>query len=209
MDYKEFLTKNKMPYFLEDNEKVNEIKKDCLEMAQLKSDFDIDKFTVATQGNFIAHKFHFLMRQYSLALYEAKRLTLDREEKARQIEEWENGKKVEGKYPDLEIERGKNEIELIELSLANKLAMIDKFEYLREKLQKENGGPITNKQYQSEEPEYWKWFLTERARQQISQAQTGIEAGVWMNIANLEAPANLDPANQVKILDERKKLKLE
>ena len=209
MDYKKFLTNNKIPYFLDDNDKVNKIKNDCLEMARLKSDFDIDKFTVATQGDFIAHKFHFLMRQYSLAIYEAKRITLDREEKARQIKEWEEGKTVEGKYPDLEIERLKNGIELDELSLANKIAMIDRFEILRVSLTKQNGKPFTDKQYQNEEPEYWKWFLTERARQQVAQAQTGIETGVWMNIANMEAEANLIPENQVKMLDENKMLRIE
>ena len=209
MNYKKFLTKSKIPYFLDNNEKVNEIKKDCLEMARLKSDFDIDKFTVASQGDFIAHKFHFLMRQYSLALHEAKRMVIDREEQARKIKEWEDGKVEEGKYPDLEIERCKNSIELTELSLANKLAMIDRFEILRVKLTKENGKPFTDKQYQAEEPAYWKWFLTQRAREQVAQAQTGIQEGVWLNINFLEAEANLNPENKVKMLDKDGRINLD
>jgi len=209
MDYKDFLTKNKIPYFFYDNEKANEIKKDCLEMARLKSDFDIDKFTVATQGNFIAHKFHFLMRQYSIAISETKRILLDREERVRKIREWENGNQEDGKYPDIEIERLKNQIESIELDLCNELAKLDRFEILRKKLIKQNGKPFTDKQYQAEEPDYWKWFLKERAKQQIAQANTGIEVGVWMNIANMEAEANLNPEYKVNMLNENKLLMLD
>jgi len=199
MDFKEFLKNNNIPYFLDNNEKLNEIKSDCLEMARLKSDFDIDKFTVATQGKFIAHRFHFLMRQYSLALYEAKRLLLDREEKSRQIKEWQEGKKVEGKYSDIEIERLKNEIELIDLELANKLAMIDRFEKARLKLIEQNGKKFTDEQYQNEEPKYWKWYLLNKAKEQLGERQTGINAGVWMNVRNMEEDA-LDSRNKVKML---------
>ena len=209
MDFRDFLKNNNIPYFLEDDEKIANIKTDCLEMARLKSDFDIDKFTIATQGKFIAHQFHFLMRQYSLALYETKRLLLDKEEKIRQIKDWQNGKEKEDKYPDIEIEKLKNEIELIDLELANKLAAIDRYETARKKLIEKNDSKFTDKQYQAEEPEYWKWFLKNKARQQVSERQTGIKEGVWMNIGYVEEKAILNKLNEVKMLNNDNKLALD
>jgi len=188
---------------------LKDVKEDILEMARLKSDFDIDKFTISREGSFIAHRFHFLMRQYSLALYEAKRLILDKEEKERQIKDIEKNGVDSGKYSDIEIERAKNEIDLIEISLRNKIAMIDRFEIARQKLIERNGRKFTDKQYQDEEPEYWAWFLRQKAKEQLSERQTGIKEGVWENIRYLEEVPTLDISNQVKMLNEEGKLNLD
>ena len=48
------------------DKQFNELKEQFIEMGQLKSNFDIEKFTVKKEGGFIAHNFHFLMRQYLL-----------------------------------------------------------------------------------------------------------------------------------------------
>ena len=178
-------------------------------MSRLKSDFDIDKFTVAREGQFIAHKFHFLMRQYSLTLYETKRLILDKEEKERQIKDIKEFGADTGKYKDIEIERRKNEIELIEMDLINKLAVIDRFEIIRQKLIEQNGGKITDRQYQEEEPAYWQWFLKNKAKEQLAERQTGIREDIWENIRYLEEEAILNPANKVKMLDSEEKLNLD
>ena len=67
---------------------LEELQQHFIEMGQLKSDFDIEKFTVRKEGNFLAHNFHFLMRQYSLTLTELRRMLLDREEQRRYIEKY-------------------------------------------------------------------------------------------------------------------------
>ncbi len=179
----------------------DELKEQFLEMAQLKSNFAMEKFTVATEGPFPAHQFHFLMRQYSLAMHEVRRVTLDREERLRKIQELEDGGTEGGKYADIEIMRHKNEIDLLELTLANKVAMCEHFEKLRQVLILRNDNkPYTNEQYQAEEPAYWQWFLTQKAIDQQRQARTGIHEGTWHNIGLLEQPAPLTPEYQVQMI---------
>ena len=64
-------------------ELLTELQEQFIEMGQLKSDFDVEKFTVKKEGNFLCHNFHFLMRQYSLTVTEMRRMLLEREEKRR------------------------------------------------------------------------------------------------------------------------------
>jgi hypothetical protein len=198
-----------IPNIEEIDDKHNELKEQFIEMSQLKSDFDIDKFTIKKHGKFIAHNFHFLMRQYSLALYESKRIFYDIEEKKLQIEELQQNRdekdkfaKKDGKYINIELKRLHNEINQSELSLVNKLAMIDRFEKARKILIEQNGGEITNAQYQSEEPHFWKDILEKKALWQAQQRVSGISEGVWENIHALEEDALLDKNNKVKVLDD-------
>lgn len=181
---------------------IDEVHDDMLEMAQLKSDFDADKFTRAKEGPFIAHQFHFVMRQYSLALYELRRMLIDKEKHQRRIGELEklDCEKTEGEYVDLLILENQNAIDLLELSIVNKQGICRNCEKIRCQLLEKNNGPIKNEQYQKEEPEYWKWFLQREAVLHHSAAQTGIPHGIWLNIEHLEQPAMLSEENQVKML---------
>ena len=197
------------------NEEFNKLKDEFIEMAPLKSNFDIEKFTVKREGNFIAHNFHFLMRQYSLTLGEVRRMLIEKEEYERLIDElekaWKNGEKTrliytrEGKiqkYTDLYLKQLLNQLDLLEINITNKTMSIINFEACRKKLIDLNGGRITNEQYQAEEPEYWKWFLQKKALNQIKQAKLGIREGTWDNIGLLEEPALINKNYQVKMLDD-------
>lgn len=185
------------------------LKEDFLEMGQLKSDFDSQKYTVAREGCFLAHQFHFLMRQYSLALYEAKRMLLERETKLRDIQKIKSGGQDE-KYPDLAVLQIQNEIDLLDVTVTNKLKMIEQFHVLRLKIIDLNGGKSpTNEDYQLEEPRYWEWVLQKKALNQSKAARTGISEGIWENLDYLEEPAMLNPEYQVKMLDENGFLNLE
>ena len=172
------------------SQQLAELRRDCLEMAQLKSNFDIEKFTVRKEGNFIAHNFHFLMRQYSLALHELRRMLIEKEKNSRRIAEFEaliaSGKDrtnidpAEGEtiYHDLAILELSNENELLELSLVNKRRMCEQFELCRQHLVEANGGKApTNADYQAEEPQYWEWFLKRQALLEHTAAKTGISSG--------------------------------
>lgn len=210
MEQKEYLEKHGIPSIEYPEKKYNELKEQFLEMAQLKSDFDMEKFTIKKEGHFIAHNFHFLMRQYSLALSELRRMNIDKREKLRIIESLKskdvsiitlNG---ETKYVDLEIERLKNEIDMLDLNLTNKLIMCDRFEKLRVKLIELNGGTApTNKEYQTEEPEYWKWYLQRKALWQHQERVSGISEGVWENIEHLEQPAVINKKFQIMMTDKK------
>ena len=192
------------------NEKFNELKSQFIEMGQLKSNFDIEKFTIKKEGNFIAHNFHFLMRQYHLALYEAKRMLLDKEEKTRRLEEYRNmeqdkiivqtEKGKEEKYLDIEIRRLENEIDLLDVTMTNKLCMVDYFEKCRLKLiELNNGKPPTNEQYQEEEPTYWEWFLRKKSLNQFKARTSGIDQGIWDAIDMFEETPVLNEDYQGKI----------
>lgn len=208
------------------DEKFNKLKSEFIEMGQLKSDFDIEKYTVKKEGNFIAHNFHFLMRQYVLALSEARRMLIERDEKVRKLAEYQKildeeatlpnardpktikvkvltDKGQEEKYIDLEMQQTMNQIDLQEVTMTNKLAMVDRFEKARNKLIEMNGGKSpSNEQYQKEEPKYWKWFLERKALWQAKARQTGISEGIWENIHYLEEPALINPEFQVPMLND-------
>ncbi len=177
------------------NKKMDELHEQFVEMGQLKSDFDIEKFTVKRDGNFIAHNFHFLMRQYTLALGESNRLLIEHEECSRKIKELEKkdlnsttfDDEGKSRYVDLEIMKLTNNLKGKEVQLANKLNMVDQFEKMRIRLIDINGGLITNEQYQKEEPDYWLWFLKNRAMYQAQERLTGVTAGIYENIDYLES----------------------
>lgn len=171
------------------DEKYNELKSQFIEMGQLKSNFDIEKFTIKKEGNFIAHNFHFLMRQYSLAMSELRRMMIEKEEKQRNIEHWKaqgTERTAEGKYPDLEIKRLVNEIDLLDITMTNKACMCDYMEECRKRIIEINGGEITNEQYQAEVPHYWEWFTKKQMLHQLMERKTGISEGTYELIDHLE-----------------------
>lgn len=215
MTIKEELEKAGFHTFEHANEKFNELKEQFIEMAQLKSDFDIEKFTVKKEGNFLAHNFHFLMRQYSLTLQEARRLLIKKEELERKIEEYNeklnNGEEKviiytrdskQEKYTDLYIKELINQLDGTEIKIVNKAMSLRMFEIMRKKLIELNGGVPTNEQYQAEEPEYWKWFLQKKAIAQMSERKTGIHEGVWENVHYLEEKPILNPKFQVDMRED-------
>lgn len=193
-----------------------ELKPLFIEMGQLKSDFDIEKFTVMKEGDFLAHQYHFLMRQYALTIYELRRMLLDKEEKERIIDGLKplntnkrrtilviTEKGEEEKYVDIEIHRLVNELDLLDITLQNKIKMCEYFEKVRLKLEEINGGrPPTNEDYQAEEPEYWKWFLGIKIIYQSRERATGIHQGVWENIDMVESKPIINPDFQRLMLQD-------
>lgn len=209
MKQKEYLRKFKIPSFEYANKQFQELKDQFIEMAQIKSDFDIEKFTVKKEGNFIAHNFHFLMRQYSLTLNELRKFLIEVQEIKRKIKEYEKkstekiivyqGANEVEKYADLYVDELYNRLDMLDLLIADKSIRCDRFEKMRKKLIELNGGDITNEQYQAEEPEYWKWFLQKKALAQMTQRNTGIHEGIIENIHYLEETPLINPEFQVKM----------
>ena len=205
-------------------ELLTELQEQFIEMGQLKSDFDVEKFTVKKEGNFLCHNFHFLMRQYSLTVTEMRRMLLEREEKRRTavkyqkmmdegetmvpvLREHASGAEefygTEDVWLDLEQARLWNQIRALEVTMTNKIAMIRKFEECRKELIRQNGGkPFTNADYQEETPRYWKWFFERLVLREIKSHATGISRRTWENIDLLERPAVINPAFQVKMLND-------
>lgn len=174
-----------------------ELKGQFEEMGQLKSNFDIEKFTIKKEGNFIAHNFHFLMRQYSLTLSEAKRMYIEREKLQRKLNKLVDSKEEDSDLDSMETQR---QIDDLDLQLVNKTKSLDYYEICRLELIKRNGREITNEQYQAEMPDYWAWRMKQLALQETNERQTGIKAGTWDIFEQIEAPAITNPNFQVKML---------
>lgn len=216
MNTKEYLKKFGIPTLDTTNERFNELKEQFCEMGQLKSNFDIEKFTVKREGHFIAHQFHMLMRQYSLATGELRRMLIQKEQLVRTLDRLEkrfnDGEETFKTVidstelevdTDLEMESKKNEIDLLDVNIVNKACMCSYFEKARKKIIENNEGNVpTNEQYQKEEPEYWKWFLGRKAIWQAKMRATGISEGVLENINYLEEPALIDSDFQCDILSD-------
>ena len=218
------IVKNGSPDPLSTNEFLDELQGQFIEMGQLKSDFDTEKFTIKKEGNFLCHNFHFLMRQYSLTVTEMRRMLLEREEKRRTavkyqkmmddgetmvpvLREHASGAEefygTEDVWIDLEQARIWNQIKALEVTMTNKIAMIRKFEECRKELIRQNGGKtFTNAEYQAETPKYWKWFFERLVLRQIKAHATGISTGTWENIDMLERTALINPEFQVKMLND-------
>ncbi len=178
-------------------ELAKKVRPNVLEMAKIKTRFDAEKFTVGKEGNFIASQFHFLMRQYGLAVDEAKRMLLNIEECERKILGYSAEIKIRkdpderchestavamlmesALFPDIEIKREQIEKERYVVDLKAKLMMIDDFEELRLVIIKNNGKEVTAEQYEEEQPDYYQWFLSMKAMNQINSRSTGVNEGV-------------------------------
>jgi len=192
-------------YGIEDIEQ-NDLFDDFLEMSQIKSDFDIEKFTIKKEGNFIAHNYHFLMRQYSIAVGEATRIGIERERLLLDLEEKNKevaNDEIQIKRKELDIREIKNNLRKNKLTLANQVIKCHKFEQARKKLIEMNGGKKpTNEDYQKEEPQYWKWFLLRKAKWQSQARISGVSEGVFENIDMLEEPSLINPNFQIKVTDD-------
>jgi len=154
------------------------------EMWRKKSDFDILKFTLDKEWPFIAHQYHFVMCQYKYSLSELKRFYLEKERLERLIKiyktkEWtfiDNEWKEQ--FYDLQVEELIRQLDDTEYEIVDKKARCERYEYIRLEMEKLNWWPITDEQYQQEEPEYWKWNLTNQARQELIQKNTWISKWV-------------------------------
>ena len=157
------------------------------------------------------------MRQYSITLTELRRMILNREEMSRYVKKFQKlldegvettwvvvpGEGRDEKWVDIELARWWNEMKGMEVTMTNKIAMVRKFEEVRQKLIEMNGGkPPTNKEYQEETPKYWKWQMEKLALWQIKAHATGISRGTWENIDLMERQALIDPEFQVKVLND-------
>lgn len=168
-----------------------QIEAECLEMGQLKSQFDIEQFTINSQGPFPAHQYHFLMRQYSLALLELRRLYNDRERLTERRRMWQCGLLAadfeKSLFPSNEIEECDIQIAMLDLSIVNKRSMCEHFEKCRRALVEQHGKEFTNEEYQAEEPSYWLSQFNNMARSYQLQQMTGVPEGVWKSIAMANA----------------------
>ena len=155
--------------------KWQELKSDFLEMSRIKSDFDILKFTLDKEWPFIAHQWHFIAKQYMICLSEIKKEYIEIERQKRKIVRLDEWKKQDF---DLDILDSENIIDWSEYRLRDLIARAKRYEQIRQFLIKKNWWPITDAQYQKEEPDYWEWNLANQAKQELISRQIGLSKWV-------------------------------
>jgi len=191
------------------NKKLKELKEVFMEMSPVKSEFDILNFTLAKEGPFIAHQYHFIIKQYSVAYSELKRLFLDKLEEERNLEKLKNKFKKE-ENDDINVFRSQMKIENLEFEIQWQKYKIDRYEFIRKKLEKENWWKITYAQYNAEEPWYWEWNLNNQARQELLQRQTWLSKWVVNAFDMASRENNILPDYKIDhIIDENWKLNIE
>tara|TARA_Y100000031_G_C8036531_1_gene299636 strand:- start:96 stop:662 length:567 start_codon:yes stop_codon:yes gene_type:complete len=143
-------------------------------------------------------------------------MLLEREEHRRYVEKYQKllneGVEItkvvgefgeDDKWVDIELARQWNQMKALDVTMTNKIAMIAKFEEMRQKLIEMNGGDApTNEEYQKETPKYWKWFFEKLVLWQVKAHATGITRGTWENIDLLERTPVINPEFQLSMLND-------
>jgi len=168
------------------------------EFAQRKSDFQVEKFTACSDGTLPSHQYRHVLVQIRVALTELKRRIVDRE---RQIRSRDRAADTRPEDWDLDVAAAETEIESLTYDIESKLIEVNGYGAILEQLEKENGKPFTNADFQADEPEYWKRRFARQMHDSVVDRQTGCGQGNL--IALREAcidPILPDSPNQLEVL---------
>ncbi len=108
---------------------------------------------------------------------------------------------VKGEDWDLDVAGAETEIESLTYDIESKLIEVNGYAVILEQLEKENGEPFTNADFQADEPEYWKRRFARQMHDSVVDRQTGCGQGNL--IALREAcvdPILPESPNQLEIL---------
>lgn len=144
------------------------------EFAQRKSDFQIEKFIACSDGTIPSHQYRHVLAQMRIALTELKRRIIDRERRDR-----ERNRALEQRYEDydLDVAEAETEMESLTYDIDSKLIEINMYAKILEQLEKDNGRPFTNEDYQDDEPEYWKRRFARQIHDSVIDRETGCGQG--------------------------------
>lgn len=184
------------------------------EMAQGRTNFQIEKFIGLNTHNISVSFEHILKERrimaagYMFKLIEMKEKVREFEYKWKDVEDktqpimWETGGPGGGKklcWYDLE------ELELMhylkgsEMEIRDRLHQLEHLDKMLHKLVEQNGGtPPTREQFLEENQEYWDTRLAEQALDDLMAAQTGISGANIQAMRRASAPAMVDPRNNFK-----------
>lgn len=174
-----------------------ELHQEALEMSQIKTTFDAEKFTFGKEGEFPASRYHMLIRQYRFAVEEKERMLLEAEKirRNRELLIKEQTRRRDGtdyttsspntrrrlgnkEHLDIEIYQAESRLRSLEIDIQSKIFMIGDLEKLRQKAIADNGKPFTNEQFQAEQPAYYQWFIAKKILFDLQYYSTGVTPGV-------------------------------
>lgn len=144
------------------------------EFAQRKSDFQIEKFVACSDSMIPSHQYRHVLTQIRVALTELKRRIIDRERQDRK-----RIKALDQVYEDydLDVAVAETEIESLTYDIDSKLIEINKYAEILDQLERNNGKPFTNADYQADEPSYWRQRFARQLYDSVMDRQTGCGEG--------------------------------
>ena len=144
------------------------------EFAQRKSDFQIEKFIACSDGTIPSHQYRHVLAQMRIALTELKRRIIDRERRDRK-----RNRALEQLYEDydLDVAEAETEMESLTYDIESKLIEVNMYARILEQLEKDNGKPFTNEDYQNDEPEYWRRRFARQIHDSVIDRETGCGQG--------------------------------
>lgn len=180
--------------------------KEDLELAQSRSNFQIEKF-IALDSPSIPASFHSLLVNRRVMADNILNKVVEIKEKVREFEyKWKdenedtplqwNDKLC---WKDLDEVRLKHYLKSCEIELKDYYQQVVFFDKLLNKLIEKNGGPITKEQFENEDHIYWERRFSNQAFDNMIGTRTGIGAGDVASIRKACAPTILDnDVNRIK-----------
>lgn len=144
------------------------------EFAQRKSDFQVEKFVACSDSTIPSHMYRHTLVQMRVALTELKRRIVDRE---RQVRDRDRANDLRPEDYDLDVAAAETEIESLTYDIDSKLIEVNQYARILEHLEKENGKPFTNEEFQADEPEYWRRRFARQVYDSLVDRRTGCGQG--------------------------------
>ncbi len=183
------------------------------EMAQGRTNFQIEKFIGLNTHNISVSFEHILKERRIMAAGYMFKL-IEMKEKVREFEYkwnekdktqpimWETGGPGGAKklcWYDLEELELTHYLKGSEMEIRDRLHQMEHLDKMLKKLVEQNGGtPPTREQFLEENQEYWDTRLAEQALDDLMAAQTGISGANLQAMRRASAPAMVDPRNNFK-----------
>jgi hypothetical protein len=181
-----------------------------LELAQGRSNFQIEKFMGCNQYT-ISSQYKHILKNAEIMRRELFREIKEGIEHQREFEDiWFNNPEgvkarensgsvkvpdrdgvLKSKWWDLEQYQYKIDQQQLAVSIKDKVSQLAFFDTLLDAIKEMNGGPITQEQFDKEEPEYWTRRLSKQMHDEMISFKTGIKYGNIESARNAATPTTI------------------
>ena len=186
----------------------------AFEFAQTRSSFQIEKFialdehTPVTMYRHLSHNAHVMTTVLRDALLDAERLRRDLDARRAEAARWSGMSPVRARVMsllgrrrprdlDIEVYRLEGALRETEIKVKGLLQELDVFEGLCAQLERENGRPFTYKDFEDDQPEYWRRRLESQMNERRMGAQLGVGEGNYEAYVQAVSPPVLPTSRNV------------
>ncbi len=186
----------------------------AFEFAQTRSSFQIEKFigldehTPVTMYRHLSHNAHVVATVLKDCLLDAERLRRDLDTRRAEMERWDSMSPrramvlslIGRRRPrdlDIEVYRLEGALRETEIKVKGLLQELEVFERLCAELERKNGRPFTYKDFEDDQPEYWRRRLESQMQERRMGAQLGIGEGNFESYLQAVAPPILPESRNV------------